>query len=485
MAIRTYGLSGSGMDVDQMVKDLMKARRASYDKTWQKKTQIEYKKADYNSMYTTLRDFRNNTVFNNKLQSTVMPKKVASANETVVTASANSEAANVSHTIEVTELASGVTKSSSASITTGDSKDTLSTQFGVSGMIDLKINDKAISVDSGKSIYELVSAINNADAGVKANYDATLDRFFLYSKNTGAEAKIDFTGTSEAGNSFLTDKLKLTTEKVSGKDSEFTLDGVPLTQSSNNFTISGVTYNLKTKGTSNVSVSADNDKAITNAKAFVEAYNTTLNTLNTKLKETKYSDYLPLTTEQKTDMKDTEITEWEKRAKSGLLRRDPILQDAVYKMRNDVVTPVSGISGSYTSLASIGVTTGDYSEGGKLYLDETKLKQALEADPDAVSKLLSTTGDTWEKQGVAVRLYDTLKSAMDKIAAEAGYSGTIDDDSKSALAKRIISYNTELSRMNDRLGDVEKRYYKQFDAMEAALSKMSQQSSWLSQQLGQ
>ena len=153
-------------------------------------------------------------------------------------------------------------------------------------------------------------------------------------------------------------------------------------------------------------------------------------------------------------------------------------------MRNDAVTPVSGISGSYTSLASIGVTTGDYSEGGKLYLDETKLKQALEADPDAVSKLLSSPADTREKQGVAVRLYDTLKSAMDKITTEAGFSGTVDDDSKSTLAKRIISYNKELSRMNDRLDDVQTRYYKQFDAMEAALSKMSQQSSWLSQQLG-
>lgn len=77
MVMRSYGLSGSGMDIDQMVKDLMKARRASYDKMWQKKTQLEWKKADYNTMYNTLRDFRNTTAFNYKLQSTLMPKNGA------------------------------------------------------------------------------------------------------------------------------------------------------------------------------------------------------------------------------------------------------------------------------------------------------------------------------------------------------------------------------------------------------------------------
>ena len=32
------------MDVDQMVKDLMKAQRANYDKMYQAKTRLEWKK---------------------------------------------------------------------------------------------------------------------------------------------------------------------------------------------------------------------------------------------------------------------------------------------------------------------------------------------------------------------------------------------------------------------------------------------------------
>ncbi|WP_165574392.1 flagellar filament capping protein FliD [Desulfosporosinus sp. HMP52] len=603
--MRTYGLSGSGMDVDQMVKDLMKARRASYDKMWQKKTQLEWKKADYNTMYNTLRDFRNTTAFNYKLQSTLMPKVVSSTVESVVSATANADAANVSHSINVTQLAEGAKLTSEGSISVPSaSKENLSTQFGLAtDTYDIVLKNgastKTIKVDTSKSIYEFVSSINNSGIGIKASYDATLDRFFMNTTGAGASVGIDFSGTvdtdgldfinktlkladvttlstsgqtssetigvtngtdllsslgvtsnivlkltngtttqditvkstdsldmlinninsagvnaqaiydnsdtdnikftlkatsgtlslagsDQAAFNFLNDKLKLnisqTTPKPVGKDAQFNLDGVNLTQSSNSFTISGVTYQLKAQGSSNVVVSADNDKAIANVKAFIDAYNTTLEKVSSELNEQKYSDYMPLTSEQKADMKDSEITEWEKRSKSGMLRHDSILQDTLYTLRNDIASSVNGLSGKYTNMASIGITTGDYTEGGKLYLDETKLKTALEEDPDVVSKLFSTSGDSTAKQGVAVRFYETLKTSMDKIATVGGYSSTTDDDTESSLAKLISRYNTDLTNLDDRLEDIETRYYKQFDAMEVALSKLNQQSSWLSEQ---
>ncbi|MHB8125582.1 MAG: flagellar filament capping protein FliD [Desulfitobacteriaceae bacterium] len=602
MSMRTYGLSGSGMDVDQMVKDLMKARRVSYDKTWQKKTQLEWKKADYNTMYSTLRDFRNTTAFNYKLQSTLMPKTISSTADSTVSATANADAANVSHDINVTQLAGGAKLTSAGSISVPSaSKDSLSTQFGLAeDTYDIVLKNgtssTTIQVDTSKSIYEFVSSINNSSIGVKASYDATLDRFFMNTTGSGANVEIDFSdtvdtdgldfikktlkladvtpitttgktssdvlgvtdaddslsaqlgmtgsfvlkltngtttkditvnssdslndlianidsagvnadasyssdlftlqatsgtlsvaGSDQAAIDFLNDKLKLnisqTTPNPVGKDAQFNLDGVNLTQASNSFTISGVTYQLKAQGSANIVVSSDNDKAIANVKAFVDSYNATIEKINSELKEEKYSDYKPLTSDQKKDMEDSEITDWDKRAKSGMLRHDSILQDAIYKLRSDISKSVSGLSGKYTNLTSIGVTTGDYTEGGKLYLDETKLKTALEEDPDVVSKLFSTSGDTSANQGVAVRFYETLKTSMDKIATVGGYSSTTDDDSKSSLAKQIIRYNTELINMNDRLQDIESRYYKQFDAMEAALNKMNQQSSWLSQQL--
>lgn len=498
MTTRTYGLSGSGMDVDQMVKDLMKARRASYDKLVQKKTQLEWKKADYNTMYTTVKDFRN-TVFNNKLQSTLMPKISTSSNESVISATSNSDAANVTHSITVAQLADGVKKSSNAAITaTGNAKNTLANQFGMSADVNITIKngDKSakVTIKPGESIYDVVSNINKAGVNVTANYDATLDRFFLYTTDTGASSSISFDGTDANGLAFLNSNLKLNTATETGKDAEFSLDGVGtgilgdtdnLKMSTNSFTISGVTYDLKATGTASVRVAADTEKAVANVKAFIESYNSTLEKINAELNETRYKSYLPLTADQKKDMKDTEIAEWEKMAKSGTLRQDPVLRELVAQMRSDLSAPISSVTGKYNSAASLGITTGSYTEGGKLYLTESKLREALEADPNVLSKIFSTDGDGSSTDGIAVRLYDTLKKGMDKVTNEAGFSAGVSDDTKSNLAKRIAGYDTEMEALNDRLAQIEERYYKQFDAMETALSKLNQQSSWLAQQFSQ
>ena len=489
---RVTNLGVSGMDIDQTVKDLMAAKRVPYDKMYQNKTLAEWKKTGYNAVYTTISDFRT-TVFSNKLQNTLAPKNASSSDDTIATVTANADAANVSHDLAVTQLASGVKKTSSAAITTGSSKTTLASQFGISGSFDIKIangeNSATITVNSTDSIYDLVQDINNSGAGVTANYDATLDRFFLSTTNTGADSGINFTGSSASGLSFLSNNLKIDTTAASGKNAKFSLDGVELEQQSNNFTISGVNYKLKKVGGSstepvNVAVSADIDKTVTNVKAFVESYNTMLSTVNKALSETRYKDYTPLTTAQRAEMSDSEAELWDKKAKSGMLYNDPILRSLVNGVRDDVASPVSGLTGKYTSAASIGITTNAYTEGGKLYIDETKLREALTADPNAVNKLFGTDGATDSQDGISVRMYDTLKSAMDKIVSEAGVTAGVTDDTKSNLAKKINQYTDDMDELADRLEEIEDRYYNQFSAMETALTKLSSQSSWLSSMLG-
>ena len=492
MTTRISNLGVSGMDIDATVKKLMTARRVPYDKMFQNKTLAEWKKVGYNTMYTAVKDFRT-TVFTNTLQSTLMPKKASSSNETVATVTANADAANVSHDLIVTGLASGVKKTSGAAITTGTGKTTLADQFGISGSFDISITNgtttKSVTVNSTDSIYDLVSDINKAGVNVTANYDATLDRFFLSTNDTGSKSGISFTGSSTAGASFLTGNLKLDTTAATGKDAAFSLDGVALTQQSNSFTISGVSYALKSVGgtTDNpvtVGVSGDIDKTIANVKSFVESYNAMLAKVNAATSEEKYSKYPPLTEAQRSDMTDSEAKLWDEKAKSGMLHHDSTLQQMVDSVRNDVSSPVSGISGTYTTAASLGITTGTYTEGGKLYVDETKLRAALTADPGAVNKIFGSTGDTDSKQGITVRMYDTLKTAMDKITSEAGISAGVSDDTKSSLAKKINQYTKDMATLSDKLTDIETRYYNQFNAMETALTKLANQSSWLQQQFG-
>ena len=493
---RVTGLGVSGMDVDQAVKDLMAAKRVPYDKMFQKKTQAEWKKASYNTMYNTISDFRT-TVFNNKLQATLAPKTASSANESIATVTANADAANVSHELEVTQLAEGVKRTSSGSITTGASKTTLASQFGISGSFDIKIangsNSATITVNSTDSIYDLVQDINDAGAGVTANYDATLDRFFMSTTNTGSDSGIDFTGSSANGLNFLKDNLKIIDStdaadiSFSGKNATFKLDGVALEQQSNSFTISGVNYKLKSTNIGSpitVGVAADIDKTIENVKTFVESYNKMLETVNKAVKETRYKDYAPLTTAQRAELSETEAKLWDEKAKSGMLNNDPTLRSLVDNIRGDVSASVSGLSGKYNSAASMGITTGSYTEGGKLYVDETKLRSALTADPNAANKLFGTDGAADSQDGIAVRMYDTLKTAMDKIVSEGGVSAGVKDDTKSVLAKQITQYTKDMKALNERLEDMEDRYYSQFSAMETALTKLASQSSWLSSTFG-
>ncbi len=372
-----------------------------------------------------------------------------------------------------------------------DYKSTIGEQFGLSGTVTIFINGQSVSVDSSQSMYEFTEAVNKSGAGVKASYDATVNRFFLYSAATGSEAKIDFTGTAAGGQAFLKDQLHLATDSETGnltminqgQDAAFSLDGIDLSQESNNFSIAGVNYQLRGEGSSTVSISSDIDQAVENIQSLVEAYNKVLEQVNAKLNEKRDRDYLPLTDEQKKDMEDSDIEAWQEKARSGLLQRDPILQNLVTKMRNSVASFVGGVTGDYRSASSIGITTGDYSEGGKLYLNETKLRTALEKDPEILNKLFGTDGENEANSGIAQRLYDNLAEAMTKLDDEAGVLAAA-TDTESAIAKKLDDYENRIETLTDRLATMEERYYSQFDAMEAAINQLNQQATWLMQQFG-
>ena len=502
----TYGLSGSGIDVDSIVKSLMTGQQAKADALLQKKTVLQWQKTAYNTVYDDISNFRT-TVFNYKLQGTLSPNKVSSSNTSVATVTANADAVDVNHSLVVAQLASGVNLTSTAPISIGD-KSTLASQMGVAGSFTIKISDgvttKSIDITSTESINQVVSDINNAGINVKANYDSNTDRFFLTTTNTGTSSGISFAGSDQDGLNFLGGKLKLskgTTETTLGSgiytsapepglNAEFQLDGVNFSQASNAFTISGVNCNLTGVSTgtpltpTNISVTNDTDTAVASIKSLVDSYNKILAEVNGKMNETRYKDFPPLTDAQKTAMKEADITAWETKAKSGMLHNDPTLASLVNNMRNAFSNPVSGITGPYNSAASIGIKTGsDYTEGGKLYLDTDKLRTALNANPNVLNQLFGASGTDSQSQGISGRLYDGIKTTMDQLAQTAGTTGTAQYDTKSSFAKRITSYNLQISDQADRFSTIEKAYYKKFNAMEVALKQLNSQSSWLSSQL--
>lgn len=225
---------------------------------------------------------------------------------------------------------------------------------------------------------------------------------------------------------------------------------------------------------------------------FVKTYNEMLDTMNGLLKK-KYRDYPPLTKEQREDMSESEQKLWDEKAKSGLLRSDPLIRDGLAKMRSQFVSSVKGLGDdTIDSLAEIGITTSKIlSDGGKLVIDDKKLDAALEKDPDQVIQMFTNQGSvttitdekgrkvTQDSRGITKRLRDEIAALTKSIEKKAGKEGKTDQSY--SLGKLIIESDDRISKLQAKLVDIEARYWKQFTAMEQAINKANQQSGMFMQ----
>jgi flagellar hook-associated protein 2 len=250
-----------------------------------------------------------------------------------------------------------------------------------------------------------------------------------------------------------------------------------VTRSTNTFTIDGITYALKgTTGTPvSFSVERDVEAILTKIKDFVTAYNTLLQSLQSKISEEINKDYAPLTDEEKETLSEKQAEQWEAKAKSGILRNDSSISDAIQKMRNAFYTTV-GSTGK--TPADIGLGTGAYEYTGQIHIDEDRLRSALQSNPAEAGQLFaaaSTATDPEEKFN-ASGLVQRLSGAMSLLTEN------VSDIALSTLEKAISQAETKADALQEQLQDNEDRYWTKFSAMETALSKMNSQMAWLKSQ---
>ncbi len=373
--------------------------------------------------------------------------------------------------------------------------------------INFTINGQSFSFNSAStSMNDIISAVNsNTAAGVKMSYDNLNDKFILESSSTGATASI--TG-NDAGAGGLLNALTLATAGTSGRDASITYnDGTSdqvITRATNNFTVNGVTFNLKKDyaGSVGLEVSSDPTKAVELIKGFVNKYNEILDKINTKLSQDRNYDFLPLTDTQKDAMYEDDIKAWEEKAQAGLLSGDNILRAIATGMRNAMLDKVDG---SGLTLPSIGIKSGSWMDKGKLYVDENKLKEALTNNPDQVFSLFTKQSDKtyyqastdptakserYGENGLMYRLNDIIQDNIrtNTMNGHRGAllekAGAIGDRSQysNTLYNQISDYDDKIAELNDELSTKENSYYDQFSRLESLISQMNSQSSWLAQQ---
>ncbi|MHA0856221.1 flagellar filament capping protein FliD [Paenibacillus sp. CMAA1364] len=502
MVTRISGLA-SGMDIDAMVKKLMKAESIPLDKMTAQKQLMEWKRESYRETSTKMVSFLQDKLAKLSLSSSINAQKATVTGNTSAVSAVASSSASGSLDIQVTSLAtasravskdwttkSPTIKSDFADWVVERTKDGV--PIGTPKDDKVKVGNVDIQIDVGETIESFVNKINaNTQTGVTAIYDEK-SGLSLTSKVTGvSNIKVDLNISDMFG-------LSIT----SGTDAVLNVNGLAVSKSTNTFDINGVTLTLKgvtpPGESTNIEVSKDTDKLVENVQDFVNAYNEVLGAMNSSVNEERYKKYTPLTTEQKGDMSDEEIKLWTSKAKSGMLKNDTILQNTVIEMRNAMMQGVDigriGSDGKNQPLmlSELGITTGTYDTRGKLILDTDKLKTALNSDPEILNnffgnqdkdKLLSN--EYTEKDGIIAKLRKISNVSLQRMAETAGTSRVSSDITStfinsSTMGEQLSSLDRRIADMTSRLTRIETNYFKKFTGMETAINKFNSTSSVLS-----
>ena len=169
-------------------------------------------------------------------------------------------------------------------------------------------------------------------------------------------------------------------------------------------------------------------------------------------------------------MTEKEIEKWEEKIKSALFRNDSTLKDLGSMLRQATTNDYStsdGLNKECSMLAQLGISSSNWSERGKLTVDEKKLRAALTDNGDDAIKLLTTMANNIEqelnKRSTSTELRSYGQYFSDKVQTD-----------------NIAQYKKDLITAQEKYDKLETMYYKKFTAMETAMNKMNSQSSLFS-----
>ena len=425
------------------------------------------------------------------------------------TATDNKQTLQISAGSKELQNALGITSTQSNKISTGSSLWENRDKLGL-GKYNTKeeLNDalKNFTVNGAKidnitadtTVDGLLTAINNnKDAGVTATYLGSENKFVLSSNEKGKGREISLGADPKD----TTDAANLIFGGVSqdGTDGEMSIiyNGVKttITSSSNTFSIDGLdiratnTFNTGSataEGGVSFTASADTEKVTETVKKFIEAYNAMIDEVRTQATTKPDSNYKPLTDDQKNEMNETSIKNWEDKAKEGILYNSSALKD-LDNATQGIFSSMMMNGVSYDDLEKIGISfSDDYTAGGKIVFDEEKFKTAMDSDPEKVSDLFTGT------HGIVNTIDSTLSTYATRYASRNGNSyGVLIEEAGSeklsltltnnSIYKELKDMQETITNLQSQLSTEQDRYISQFTQMETLINQMNSQSSYLSQ----
>lgn len=391
----------------------------------------------------------------------------------------------------------GLTKASASNkINSGSTLSDLGFKPEADGTYKLNINGTEISLDKKSTISSMMSAVNKSAAGVTMTYSSLTNSFTLESKEFGGAGKVEVGDTSLGRSLGLVDDNG-TVGASEGQNAIFEINGQEVYLNDNTYTLDGNTFtfndNMTIGETYTVNIAKDSTTVKDALKKFVESYNKLIDDVygyigKSPAKDDDGNTYEPLTNAEKEEMSEDEITKWEEKAKQGVLYNDSTVSTIMSQMRSALYTNVTLDDGSKFGIYNLGIkTSSEWSEHGKLQIDEDAFDKAFENNEDAIIKLF-TDSDT----GMMKKLNSVIDGAV-KSSGAANTRGTLvrkagKADSSvttdSTIYKEMVKMQDRLKELQDRYDTKEEYWWKVFTNMETAMADLNSQTSYISSYLG-
>lgn len=487
------GLS-SGMDTDNMIKELMKAHSMKAERYKKKNIEMSYRQEEWKKLNGKIYSFYNKELTNFRVKSNILKHKVNIANSSIADISTQSNTQKGSHELEVLQLATSA-RTASQKLLSDDGKAITENTT----MADMGLNNKELKItyqsengpeeitviaEGTDTLGKFISKVRDASKGkieLEGNADIKNGYLFLASKNTGEKQSFRLSGE-------VATRLGFSSEEIKGTSAKYRYNSMPeiFESETNEIEVNGIKAKLKSIGKTEFSVEKDVDAAYKHVIDFFKQFNVLVKDLQDKVNVViprSQRDMQPLLDEEKKGLSEADVKKVEETLRGRVFKGDRNIKGLLQDMRTIFTNTAVEGNGKYNALSSLGIATGEFNQGtgALLFVDgdselggkrgdlTNKLRQALEDDPEAVAEVLSSLS-----QKLSEKMAEKMKSTTLR-----SYMSFYDDK---AMKAEYQTVEKRISQMEERLLALEERYRKQFAAMEKALAKSNSTSGWLSAQ---
>ena len=540
-----YGLSGSGIDVESLVKVGMMSEQKKYDRLYKKEVETEWRKEAFADVYSAVNTFRS-SMSDMRLSSRTKPMTATSSLSDMVTATANANAGVMSHTVEVTQAASNaylmtaagqkVARTNTAApasvalkdvafaggtmpagMANGDTALSFKLSNGT-GTAEVKFTAEEIFTKN-LTLNDLATRINNARfidsdgkktaLNITASYDAVSDAFSIVNTKSGSDNKVSLSVDTGAGSAAdttaLLNNLKLgqvsggsisaplsftaagttSTLEAAGTNASVKVDGRTYTDlQENKLQVNGVTYTFKkeTPAGTTAQVTIAQDQ-----EKLVENVKKFVEDYNKLLDDLhgRYNNNKYPDYEVLTKDQEASMSHEQVEKWNERAKSGLLYRDGYLRsIISDMRDAVTNRVGSAPGRYNNLAAIGITSkdQSGHLKLDENKLRTAISAEPDAVNQIFSHTDDD-DNYGDNGVATRLAERLGKRMESLKSHAGiTADKSDRSELGKLIENYEKQMSDFKQLMSSFENQLYKKYNAMEEAISKLSSQFGFFSGQ---